>query len=466
MFRDCVPEWLRFPLLLVLPFVYQSSNPLWMNIAHEVMSDTGLRNEDVLMLGFTTIIGITCTFPLVFRYKFRFTTRRILLMASGGIVVCTLLADHITFLPLLVPICFLFGVCKLCGTFECMSSMMKIITPDMHLAPFLAVVFTAVFGGVELGGLFSTTVSFLYDWHFVSLGTIGVHLLVMLLALTLMQDFRFQPPVPLRGIDWTGMLLWGLMLLSATAVCVYGETLDWLHSTSIPLLLALSLVSLGLALWRMLRLGERSFISPRCFSYPHIGAILLLFLLSGVLLSTQNILQNILWSNVLHYHSMATVKLNWVILLGVALGCVMAMGCMKRWGMNARTVTALSFFLTLLYLAMMYALVAAEVPMAYFILPSLLGGMGHSMLFVALTVYVESSAPFEHRMQMLMVLGLVRTGIATPIGNALFARLFRSEMLLHHPLPLALQELYLLAILFCAATLIALCLYPLRPKTR
>ena len=37
MFRERVPERLRLPLLLVLPFVYQCSNPLYMNIASSVV---------------------------------------------------------------------------------------------------------------------------------------------------------------------------------------------------------------------------------------------------------------------------------------------------------------------------------------------------------------------------------------------------------------------------------------------
>lgn len=309
MFRDGVPEWLRFPLLLVMPFIYQCSNPLYMNIAAEVMSDTALRQTDVLMCGFSCILGITVTFPILFRLKFRFTTRQILTISSVAIILLSLVAEHVRLVPLLVLVCFLFGIFKVWGTFECMSSMMQVISPNMHLAPFLTVVFLAVFGGVELGGLASTWISHYYTWHYVTYALVAVHLLVVLFACLVLKDFRFQPKVPLRGIDWTGMALWSVFLVALTALFVYGEEQEWLHSPSMVICLGTSFLALGMNIYRMNHIAE-PFIAPKCFGYRNLWPIMTLFFISGVMLSSQTVLQSILTGSILHYEPIVSVRLN------------------------------------------------------------------------------------------------------------------------------------------------------------
>ena len=433
MVRDGVPEWLRLPLLLVMPFIYQCSNPLYMNIPAEVMSDTGLREADVMMCGFASILGITVTFPLLFRLKFRFTTRQILLISSSAVILLSLLAEHVRLLPLLVLICFLFGIFKVWGTFECMSSMMQVISPNMHLAPFLTVVFLAVFGGVELGGLASTYISHYYTWHHVTYALVAIHLLVLLFACLLLKDFRFKPPVPLRGIDWTGMALWCVMLLGLTALFVYGETLEWLHSPALVACLSVALVALGLNLYRMRRVAE-PFIAPKCFSYRRLWPIMVLFFISGVMLSSQTVLQNALTSAVLHYDPLNSVKLNWAILAGVVVGCFIGKWGLTGLGWNYKQLTFLSVLITTMYTAAMSFLVTSQTPLMAFALPCFFSGIGHALIFVVLTTYVESNTPFEHRFMMLSVLGLVRTGIATPIGVALFSHLLRVQTAYHLPL--------------------------------
>ncbi len=461
MFRDRVPERLRFPLLLVLPFVYQCSNPLYMNIASEVMSDSALRNDDVMMCGFACILGITVTFPLLFRLKFRFTTRQILLISSSAIIVLSLLAEHVRLLPMLVLVCFAFGIFKVWGTFECMSSMMQVISPNMHLAPFLTVVFLAVFGGVELGGWASTVISHYYTWHHVTRALCGVHLLVLLFAWLLLKDFRFKPPVPLRGIDWIGMALWSLFLLGMTALFVYGETLEWLHSPQMVLCLAVSIVALGLNLYRMTHIAQ-PFIAPQCFRYRRLWPIMVLFFISGVMLSSQSVLQNVLTGSVLHYGAMNSVDLNWAILAGVVVGCYVGRWGLTGLGWNYKQLTFLSLLVTTMYVAAMYFLVAPQTPLVALALPCFFSGVGHALIFVVLTTYVESNTPFEHRFMMLTVLGLVRTGIASPIGAALYGHLLRAQTAYHLPLlgtpqaalMVGLRNLYGLTVLLGLLTLI------------
>lgn len=455
MFRDRVPEWMRFPLLLVMPFIYQCSNPLYMNIASQVVSDTALREVDVLMCGFACILGITVTFPVLFRLKFRFTTRQILLICSSAIIALGLVAEHVRLLPVLVTVCFVFGVFKVWGTFECMSSMMRILTPNMHLAPFLTVVFLAVFGGVEMGGLASTAISHYYTWHYVTYALVGVHLLVILFALLVLKDFRFQPKVPLRGIDWTGMVLWSAFLLPLVALFVYGETLEWFHSPSMVVCLGVSLIALGMNIYRMHHIAE-PFIAPQCFGYRNLWPIMVLFFVSGVMLSSQTVLQNVLTSGLLGVPPIVSVRLNWAILAGVVLGCYLGRWGLTGMGWGYKQLTGLSILVTAMYAGAMYCLVSRGASMAMLALPCFFSGVGHALIFVVLTTYVESSTPFEHRFMMLTILGLVRTGVASPIGNALFGHLLRYDLLNGITLESTLRDGYGLTVMLGVFTLVIL----------
>lgn len=427
MFRDFIPEKIRLWIILMFPFIFQASNPLYMNIAPHIMSDTALTNEDVMMCGFACILGITVTFPILFRLKFRFTTKQILIIVSSGLILCNLLALHCHFMPLLILISFIFGIFKVWGTFECMSSAMKKISPKMDLAPFLTVVFIAVFSGVELGGLFSTHISHYYSWQYVSYFVIGLHLFIILCALTLMKDFRFQPIMRLIGIDWLGMILWSITLLSSTFVCIYGEYLNWFSSPYIYIAIGIGISSLGINIHRLLHI-HHPYIEAQCFRYKNIWNILAVFLISGILLSSQNVMQNIMTHSILHYDEFTTVRLNWIVLAGIIVGAIFSKWGLTYLGWSYKQLTFVSILFVTLYLANLYYLISFNTSLEAFYLPSFFNGVGHVIIFVVLTTYVESNTPFNHRFQMLAVLGLIRTGIATPLGNAIFGRLFKVEM--------------------------------------
>lgn len=51
---------------------------------------SALMQEDLLMAGLSSFLGISMAFPLLFRLKFRLTSRFILQVTSAGLVACNL----------------------------------------------------------------------------------------------------------------------------------------------------------------------------------------------------------------------------------------------------------------------------------------------------------------------------------------------------------------------------------------
>lgn len=68
---------------------------------NEMMGATSLMQEDILMAGYASFIGLTMAFPVLFRLKFRFPTRTILPAVAIGLIVCNLVTMQTRNLPLL-----------------------------------------------------------------------------------------------------------------------------------------------------------------------------------------------------------------------------------------------------------------------------------------------------------------------------------------------------------------------------
>lgn len=118
MFRDFVPRRIQPWIYLALAFTFQLSGGIYLGALNQMMGETTLMREDLLMCLYSNLAGMAIYFPILFRMKFRFTNKTLLIGAAFGALVCNLLIPHISFLPLLWAVCFVEGMCKIQGTFE------------------------------------------------------------------------------------------------------------------------------------------------------------------------------------------------------------------------------------------------------------------------------------------------------------------------------------------------------------
>ena len=132
MFKSFVPERIRPWIYVFIAFTFQFSGGLYLGTLNQMMGETTLMREDLLMCLYANLAGMAIYFPL-FRMKFRFTNKTLLCGAATGVLLCNLVAPHITFLPLLWLVCFIEGMCKIQGTFECMSNIQLWMSPTRDL---------------------------------------------------------------------------------------------------------------------------------------------------------------------------------------------------------------------------------------------------------------------------------------------------------------------------------------------
>lgn len=427
MFKNFVPEKMRFWIILCFPIVFQMSDAVFMGLSAHISGSLSLLNNDILMCGFAGMIGVTMTFPLLFRFKFRFTTRQILLIVTLGMVLCNIICLFTRFLPILIVVSFFFGCLKLWGTFECMSCIMMKISPRYNFAPFLTVVFTVVFCSIELSGIIGTHICYRYPWQYMNYFAMTLQLIVALIVITTMKDVRFMPINKLYGIGWLGFFMWAIMLTAFTFIFVYGDYLDWLSSPYIRLAIGIILIMAALNLYRMIHY-RHPYLQIPSFRYHNLWNILIIFLIACIIMSSESVLQHIFTDEVLHFGNLNTANLKWFVIIGILIGGFFSTYGIEKLRWSYKTLTFTTMMFLTLYVTCMFFLISPETNIETLYLPSVLYGIGHVMLFIVLTTYVEGIVPLQHRFQVLTILGFVRIGPGAAVGASLYGHFFKAEM--------------------------------------
>ena len=120
-FNSYVPRRLQPWIYLLFAFIFQLSGGIYGGAMSHVMGEYSLMREDVLMVIMCNVVGVAMPFPFLFKMKFRFTNRSLLLNAALVIAVCNVLIVWTESLPVMCALSYIAGFFKLCGTFECMK---------------------------------------------------------------------------------------------------------------------------------------------------------------------------------------------------------------------------------------------------------------------------------------------------------------------------------------------------------
>ena len=418
-FKECLPDKLRFWVYLLFLFVFQFSNGIYFTAMSQMQGEQSISINDVKMMSHAVLIGLTLYFPLAFRLKFRFTNRTSLIIAATGLLICNLLVPHIDKPFILVIIGFVAGFFRLYGTFECFSNILPKITPTYNYPVFLSFVFFVVLGVIHLFDALSMQIIYFFDWKQLHNLAVGLLLVVIVSAFLLMRPFRAEAKMPLLGIDFLGMLLWAIFILSLIFVVQYGNTLDWFHSPYIRVATGSAFVSLGFNIARINYI-RHPFLEAAAFKVNNLGNLLIAFLCLAILLASKNTLQNTFTAAILHLDTLNLSKLKYFEFFGSVLGAVFSWFTLVRLKWSHKLVTFAGFSMILVYVFSMCFLVSPQTNMEKLYLPLMCCSFGHLAIFIALTVYVQATAPFKNYFQVLCILGFVRTGIGSPIGDAIY----------------------------------------------
>lgn len=419
MFHNFVPHVVRPWIFLFFAILFQFSGGIYLASLSQMVGGLSLMREDVMMCFYAGLIGVTMPFPLLFRMKFRFVTRTLLIVSAAAILCCNIAAMYVTSLPLLWVICFVAGYFKLQGTFECMSNIQLWLTPHRDFTIFFPILYIIVLGDIQVSGLSATYVTYLTRWENMHYVVIGLFLLMLLMLFALTKPYRLMPRQKLYGVDWLGALLWAALLLQAAYILTYGEHYNWFESRHLQTILVTLAITAFLCIGRMLHI-RHPYIEPCMWRYHNFVPFLLAFLILEILVATPEILQEILTGEILHYDALNTTSLNWWMLGGILTGSAFSWWALNRRHLPFTLLAIMGYVAIVIYQIFMYFYISPDINIERFYLPTLLRGWGYMVLTVVFTVYLEKVMPFKHFFQGLCIFGMVRTGLGGAIGSAVY----------------------------------------------
>ena len=472
-FRDFVPRWLQPWLCLLCAFAFQLSGVVYGGTISHFMGATCLIREDVLMITLCGVVGSCVPFPMLFRLKFRFTSRQLVIAAAAIVGSCNLLALLTQCVPLLCIISFVAGFFKLCGTFENMSNIQLWITHKRDFTIFFPVLFSFIVGAMSLSPWLSLQLSYAYqDWRMMNWLVAGLMFAFALLYFLTTRNFRFMKPMPFLAIDYIGMLLWTALMIEVIFLFNYGEYYNWWNGAPFTTIALLLPVTLFLTIQRMRHI-RHPYITPQAWLHKSLIPLLALFALMELINSTPKVLQNTFTGATLGYGLMQTDNLYLVELFGTLCGMSFIVFWVKVLHLKYTRLLTIGTAAMLAYTLMLYFLVTPDAHLPFLFFPVWCRAFGIAIFFAVLTIYLNDLMPFDQFFMGLMMAGMVRNGVLQTVCSGIYSYCLRHNIVdnlsrglpydAHQAIMLSIKQLFGTTSVIALAVLLAFLLWNIQP---
>lgn len=428
MFNSAIPNRLRPWIYVAIAFCFQLSGVIYSNSVAAVMGEYSLMREDVLMIVMCSVIGIGMPFPLLFRMKFAFPNRKLLINAALVVAACNMLATVVSSVPALCIIAFLGGFFKICGTFECSSNIQLWMTPKRDFTIFFPLLFMVVDGNMALAPLISTHLAYAaQDWRAMNYLIAAIMLAIALFLFFATNNFHFMKPVPFRGADVVGMLLWAALLIEVVFLFNYGEYYNWLDGQVFRTVAAFVPITAILAIHRMLTV-QQPYIEARVWREKHLYRIFAICIVVECINATPKVLQNAYIGGILHYGHMQTVGLYALEWMGTIAGCLFSLYWFHVLRQTPWRLMTVGFIALLVYETYMYLTISPDASLQTLYFPEFIRSFGIAIFMINLTLTMEESLPFETAFMGLGMLAFFRNGLVSTMASAFFSRGIRLQV--------------------------------------
>jgi len=421
--RSFVPEKVRPWILFSFFIIFQLSGGVYLAAVSEMSGSLALMQEDILMAGYASLVGLALTFTIMFRLKFRFSLKTSLLTTASGLIVCNLICLHTGSVPVLVATCFVAGVLRMWGTFACNSAIQLWVTPVRDMAVWFCYINLFVQGCIQFTGLVTIYVSFLTQWEYMHWLIIGLLFCLILVTFICFRHYRSMKKLPLKGIDWMGGLLWAATILCAIFVLNYGDYYDWFYSTQIWMGTIFGFLALGLNIWRA-SFVEEPYIALQTWRFRNVWLTFVLYVVVDILVSPTHLFEPIYTEGILGFDSLNVASIDWMVVLGTACGALFCYHtfALQKW--TFKTLTLIGFSLIVAYLMIMYFLIDFNLSKEMLYFPIFLRGMGYVILSITFLTAL-SGIPFQNFSQSLTIQAFISACCGSLVGSAILTGLYK-----------------------------------------
>ena len=425
---DFVPQRLKPWLFVVFVLIVQFSGGVYLAAATDMIGTNAMMQQDILMAGYASLVGMSINFCVMFRLKFRFSNRVSLLACAAVLMAANVVCAHTESVALLVASCFVAGWFRMWATFACNSTIQLWITPKRDMAIFFCYVYIIVDSVIQLSGIATIYTAFFSEWEYMHWIMTGLLALMMLMVIIFVRPVKGPVQIPLLGIDWIGAALWSIFMLCFTFVCVYGDYFDWWEAREITLATLLGIACLAINLWRATFL-HHPYISLPVLANRNVVRATLVYLVFFTLLATEHVFEHSYAAAILGFDETNLIDLNWYVFLGIVAGCIFTWltFALRHW--RYKTMTAIGFALAAVYLAWFYFMIDYGVEKEALFLPLFCRGFGSVIISI---VFLTSMTPGESKLHFFVFpQALTLNGFAGAVMGATLGPAIIGELLQH-----------------------------------
>lgn len=425
---DFIPRRLKPYLFILFVLIIQFSGGVYLAAASDMVGTTALMQEDILMAGYASLIGLAINFAVMFRIKFRFSTRTQLLASAIILIAANVICANTTSVPVLVTTCFIAGWSRMQATLACNSTIQLWLTPVRDMAIFFCYVYIIVDSVIQLSGIATIYTAFFSQWEYMHWIMTGMLALLMIMVMVLVKPVRGPMFIPLLGIDWIGAILWAGFMMCFTFICVYGNYFDWWDAVEIRGAALIGLACLCINLWRASFL-HHPYISFRAMKNRNVIRATGIYLVFFTLIATEHVFEHSYAANILGFDETNLIDLNWYVFAGIIAGCAFTYFtfALRKW--RYKTMTAIAFALAIVYLAYFYFFIDYGVEKEMLFIPLFFRGAAAVIIsIVFLTSIVQSGLPFQVFPQALTINGFTGAVMGATLGPAIIGELLRHTM--------------------------------------
>lgn len=422
---DYIPRQLKPWLFIIFVIIIQFSGGIYPAAVSDMVGTKALMQEDILMAGYASLVGMSINFCVMFRLKFRFSNRIGLLICSSMLIVCNFVSAFTTNVPLLVAVCFIAGWFRMWATLVCNSTIQLWLTPVRDMSVFFCYVYLLVDGVIQMSGIATIHTAFYSQWEYMQWIMIGALVLLMIMVLILVRPVKGPMQIPLLGIDWIGSILWSVFMLCFVFVCVYGNFYDWWDSVEIRGAVLLGVVCAAINLWRATFL-HHPYISFMAMTNRNVIRATVVYLVFFTLLSPEHVFEHSYAITILGFDELNLVSLNRYVMAGIVAGVAITYFsfALRKW--RYKTMTAIGFAFAAIYLGYFYFTIDYGVEKEMLFIPLFCRGAASVIIsIVFLTSIVQSGLHFFVFPQALTINGFTGAVMGAALGPALVGEFFR-----------------------------------------
>ena len=429
MMKGWVPRCIQPWMYVLTAFCFQFSGGMYLGALDGIRGTTNFMIEDVLFLLYATLAGMAVYFPLLFRMKFRFTNQQLLCCSAIVLGVCNIITMHCQSMPVLALACFIAGMAKIQGTFECMSNIQLWITPKRDVAAFFPVLHIILLTAIEGSGWLAAWFGHHFTWQMMHVFTVGTMSFVLITQIICCRPFCPMPRrLSLKGIDFQGALLICAFMLVLSYIAVYGDYFMWLDSLRIRLATGVAFVIFAIMLYR-LHYYRYPYVELSLFTRRNVVLILVVTFFAELAFGAEHTMEEILYSEVISLEELTKETQYMWALLGMYTGILLDLYWLKVRKWKIWKLFGIAFISIAFYGMLMYFTLDINANIEQYRLAIFLRGFAYAILSPALMWALNESVPsLEQFFMSLFVFNVLHMYLAGAAGYGIYSTIFSHFM--------------------------------------